>query len=88
MVLMSNIVEAQSDDIGLNVGIVSIKNEPDLHMSDFSMGISYKFNQYIVKPRVDLEYVNISDYSGVTSLVKGSINGIYELSQGKFSPYL
>ncbi len=87
ILLLFGLLEAKSDDIGFNIGVASIKNNPSLHMSDFSMGVSYKFNKYIVKPRVDLEYVNISDYDGVKSLIKGSINGVYELTTGKFTPY-
>ncbi len=87
ILLVSGIASAQSDEIGVNAGVTSIINEPNLHMKDFTMGISYKFNQYIVKPRVDIDYVKISDYKGVNSLIKGSVNGIYELSQGKFRPY-
>ena len=87
ILLVCGALEAKSDDIGINMGVTSINNEPNLHMSDFTMGITYKFNKYIVKPRVDLDYVNVSDYKGVKSLVKGSINGIYELTTGKFTPY-
>jgi OOP family OmpA-OmpF porin len=87
LIVCASVASAQSDEIGLNMGVTSINNEPNLHMKDFTMGISYKFNKYIVKPRVDLDYVNISDYKSVKSLIKGSVNGVYELTKGKFTPY-
>jgi len=86
-ILSIAVASAQSDDIGINLGVTSINNEPDLHMKDFTMGVSYKFNKYKLKPRVDLDYVNVKDYKGVKSLIKGSINGVYELTDGKFRPY-
>lgn len=87
----ANAVENE-DEIGLNAGVLSIYNEDSIKLDNFTVGVNYKFNEFSdfeVKPRFDLDYVNISGYSTVTNLFKGSINGVYEFAQENvISPYI
>ena len=67
-----------NDEVGFNITTTSIINEDSSKFSNYGIGGSFQMSRYIVSPRFDLEYVDISDYSGVNSLLKGSINGVYE----------
>jgi len=77
------------DEIGVNVGLTSIYNfNNNLKLDNFSAGANYQMNSYIVKPRFDLDYVSIGDFKHVSTLLKGSVNAIYEYDTGsKFIPY-
>jgi len=76
------------NEIGINLGATSIENEDGNSFENYGVGVSYQLNRYVVSPRFDLEYVNIADYEGVNSLLKGSVNGIYELeTYTNFIPY-
>jgi len=67
-----------NDEVGFNVTTTSILNEDGSKFSNYGIGGSFQMSRYIVSPRFDLNYVHIKDYSGVNSLFKGSINGVYE----------
>jgi len=73
---------AEDDEIGVNMGVASMHAG---HFDNFSTGVSYKHNGEIkgIKPRVDLEYVKISDKDSVNALYKGSVNGVYEFHNVK-----
>ncbi len=79
---------SSNDEIGFNVMTTSIINEDSSKFSNYGLGGSFQMSRYIVSPRFDLDYVSISDYSGVDSLFKGSINGVYEFeNHTKVLPY-
>ena len=67
-----------NDEVGFNVTTTSIINEDGSKFSNYGIEGSFQMSRYIVSPRFDLDYVDIKDYSGVNSLFKGSINGVYE----------
>lgn len=75
--------DTKENKLGINVGGTSIYNENSINMDNFSAGVTYQFNEVRseVKPRIDLDYVKIKNYKDVTSLVKGSVNGVYELTE-------
>jgi OOP family OmpA-OmpF porin len=66
------------NELGINVGATSIQNESGSRFSNMGFGLSYQMSKYMVSPRVDLDYVSINDFEGVDSLLKLSINGLYE----------
>ena len=77
-----------NDEIGFNVTTTSIINEDSSKFSNYGISGSFQMSRYIVSPRFDLDYVSISDYSGVDSLFKGSINGVYEYANStRVLPY-
>ena len=80
------------NEVGINVGATSIYNEDSIELDNFSAGVTYQFNEVAgsgIKPRVDLDYVNISDCQSVKGLYKGSVNGVYEFAKDKVvSPYI
>jgi len=85
LVLSVGIVYAEDDEIGINMGGTAIHAA---EAKNFTMGITYQHNDGFkgVKPRVDFDYVNISDgkhSKGVKALYKGSINGVYEFNRDK-----
>jgi len=84
--------EEPVDDLGINIGGLSIKNEGDISMKNPTFGVTYKMNSlsdFKVKPRVDFEYVNVKDDPTVTGFVKGSINAVYDVYQKKdTTPYV
>jgi len=91
--LFSSMLYAQIEEnmLGVNVGATSIYNEDSIELDNFTMGMTYQLNEvnYDIKPRFDFDYVKISDYKDVTSLVKVSANGIYEFMDGEIlSPYI
>ncbi len=74
-------------EIGINIGLNSTKNENSFKFKNPTIGVTYQDNRYILIPRVDLEYSNVkNDYA--TSLLKGSINAIYEYKNQTYTtPY-
>ncbi len=93
VLLSSTQVLAGEDEIGINMGAASIHNEDSIKLENFAIGLIYQFNElndFEIKPRFDLDYINISDYShGVKGLYKGSLNGVYEFaSDNVISPYI
>ncbi len=94
LVLLSSTVNASMEEheVGINVGATSIYNEDSIELDNFSAGVTYQFGEVAksgIKPRVDLDYVNISDCDTVNGLYKGSVNGVYEFTKDKVvSPYI
>ena len=83
-------IHAEEDEIGINMGVASMHAA---HFDNFSMGLTYQHNESFkgIKPRVDLEFVQISDKDSVNALYKGSLNGVYEFHDvegGGFLPYV
>ncbi len=89
---VSIVAQEQDDDLGINIGGLSIKNEGDLSMSNPTFGVTYKMNSlsdFKVKPRVDFDYVNVKDDPTVDGFVKGSVNAVYDIYQKKdTTPYI
>ena len=84
---------AQSNDLGLNIGLNSIKNSDKVQLKNKRIGLSYQHNdmQFPIKPRIDIDYVDISDYAddSVSALIKGSLNAVYEIDASEhFKPYI
>ena len=83
---------AKEDEIGFNIGATSIHNEDSVDFKSTSGGINYQFNNTNdmgIKPRVDVDYVKIEDYSKVNGLYKGSVNAVYEFAEENVvSPYV
>ena len=67
-------------ELGVNLGLTSIKNEPSVKMRNGTLGLSLQLNNYQIKPRFDFEYVDIasSEHEIPTSLLKTSANGVIE----------
>lgn len=77
-----------SNEVGLNVATTSITNENSSKFSDYGFETSFQMSRYIVRPRFDFDYVNISNYSGINALFKGSINAVYEFeNRTRVLPY-
>jgi len=79
------------NELGINIGVTSINNNNGSRFNNYGMGINYQISKYVVMPRFDLDYVKISDFSDdkVDSLLKGSINGVYEFGvKGDLKPYI
>jgi len=70
-------------ELGVNLGLTSIKNKPSLKFRNKTMGLNLQLNNYIIKPRFDFEYVDISskEHEIPTSLLKTSANGVIEFDQ-------
>lgn len=87
-----NTLWAIEDTVGIHMGATSIHNKSKVELKNFSVGFTYQFNEFNefgIRPRMDLDYVKVSDYDGVSSLWKGSLNGVYEIaSDNIISPYL
>lgn len=76
------------DEVGLNIATTSIINEDSSQFSNYGVSGSFQMSRYMVSPRFDLDYVSVTDYSGVNSLFKGSINGVYEFENStRVLPY-
>jgi OOP family OmpA-OmpF porin len=76
------------NEIGISVGATSIHNREGEHFENRTISGTYQLNRYIVAPRFDMDFVKISDYDGVNSLWKFSVNGLYEYeNQTEFTPY-
>lgn len=74
--------------IGINVGMTSTKNEDGTNFDSPTIGVTYQDNTYVVMPRVDLEYVKLKNEQA-DSLLKGSINGVYEFENStNATPYV
>jgi OOP family OmpA-OmpF porin len=71
--LSATTVESQ---LGINVGLVSTKNSDGSYFENPTIGATLQYNNYVIMPRVDLEYVNLKD-EAANSFLKGSINGVY-----------
>ncbi len=79
---------SHSDEVGFNVSTTSIINEKHSKFSNYGFGGSFQMSRYVVSPRFDLDYVSVSDYKGVSSLFKGSANGVYEFENStRVLPY-
>lgn len=77
------------NELGINVGATSLHNENGSQFKNFTALASYQMSRYVVSPRFDLEYVNVSDYKKMNSLLKASINGVYEFENStSYLPYL
>lgn len=77
------------NELGISVTTTSIYNEDGSEFKNFGVGGSYQINKYMVSPRFDLDYVNISQYEGINSLFRASLNGVYEIeNRTKFLPYV
>jgi OOP family OmpA-OmpF porin len=84
-VLCATSVESQ---LGINVGMVSTKNSQGSYFENPTLGVSLQYNNYVIMPRVDLEYVNLKDEKA-NSFLKGSINGVYEFENStSVVPYI
>ena len=89
VLLAGTAVYAEDDEIGINMGGTSIHG---VDASNYTIGVNYKRNKEYngIKPRIDFDYVDVSDYKHVKALYKGSINGVYEFTdskEGEIQPY-
>jgi len=88
----SSFAQKTEDEIGMNIGLTSIYNKETIDLSSPSVGLYYQFNSlsdFPIKPRLDFDYVNVSGFSNIKNLYKGSINGVYEfVPDNVLSPYL
>jgi OOP family OmpA-OmpF porin len=74
--------------LGINVGMTSTKNREGSHFDNPSIGATLQYNNYVVMPRVDLEYVKLKD-EDADSFLKGSLNALYEFENNSIvTPYL
>lgn len=75
-------------EIGINVGMTSTDNTLGSKLKNKTVAATLQYNNYVVMPRFDLEYVNIAD-NQVRSLIKGSVNGVYEFENNTvITPYV
>ncbi len=101
-ILSASMLMAESDnirayDLAGTFGVTSIKNDGGIKLKNGTFGVSLQMNNFTVKPRFDFEYVRITDKEKlidglkaeeVNSLIKGSINGVYEMKDAEtFFPY-
>jgi len=83
--LSANSVESQ---LGINVGMVSTKNSEGSYFNNPMIGATLQYNNYVLMPRIDLEYVKLKNEEA-NSLLKGSINGVYEFeNSSSVVPYV
>jgi len=78
-------------ELGVNLGLTSIKNDPSIKMRNGTFGLSLQLNNYQIKPRFDFEYVDIagSEKELPTSLLKTSANGVLEFKNNSIVyPYI
>jgi len=81
----------QPYELGINLGLTSIKNEPSTKMRNGTFGVNLQMNNYVIKPRFDFEYVDIagSEKELPTSLLKASANGVFNITEGNaVDPYV
>ena len=86
---MTTLVFANSveSEIGINIGLNSTQNEGSNTFKNPMLGISYQNNNYIIMPRIDVEYVNVKN-DKASSLLKASVNGVYEIENSSLvTPY-
>jgi len=75
-------------EIGINVGMTSTKNNTGANFKNPNVGVTLQYNNYVVMPRFDVEYVKLKD-ERATSLLKGSFNGVYEFeNKTTLTPYV
>jgi len=92
--VLASVVLLASDspyELGVNLGLTSIKNDPSIKLRNGTLGLSLQLNDYQIKPRFDFEYVDISSKENEipTSLLKTSANGVIEFkNQSAVYPYL
>jgi len=87
----SSLYSSSESQIGINIGVTSLKNESGLNFRNFDVGANYQLNNYLIKPRFDLSYTKLNEngWIGVNSLLKGSINGVYGFKNNYYwTPYL
>ena len=83
--LSATSVESQ---LGMNVGMTSTKNSEGSHFNNPTIDVTLQYNNYVVMPRIDLEYVRLKD-ENANSFLKGSINGLYEFeNNNRVVPYV
>ncbi len=91
-------------EFGVSAGLASIKNKDSIKLENPTFGLSLQLNpeHSPVKPRVDVEYTSLTDVDtffsassderkNIDSLLRGSINGIYEFyddGEHSFLPYI
>ena len=87
-------------EFGAVIGVNSVENEDSIKLENPTFGLSLQFNPQHskIKPRLDVEYTKlgdlddvIDDRKDVDSLLRGSLNAIYEFNDdGKhnFLPYI
>lgn len=82
---------AQSNDLGFNIGLNSINNNDKISLKNKRVGLTYQYNtlQSPIKPRIDFDYVDVSEYDDIVSeLFKTSLNGVYEIDASEhLKPY-
>lgn len=100
LLLLSSVLalNAIDNDLGVNIGLNSINNEDGINLKNKRAGLSYQYNNIVspIKPRLDLDYVGITDYKipstldeDVSALIKGSINAVYEFdATAHIKPYV
>ncbi len=89
--VFSSLYSSSESQIGVNVGVSSLKNENGLSFKNSEVGVNYQLNGYLIKPRFELQYSKVSDTSwrGVNSLIKGSVSGVYGFKNNYYwTPYL
>ena len=92
------VLNAQDNDFGVNAGLNSINNEDGIKLKNKRAGFTYQYNNIVspIKPRLDLDYVGITDYEiprkikeNVSALIKGSVNAVYEFDlTSHIKPYV
>ncbi len=100
-ILLSSLVVAAERpmEFGVNIGATSIKNEDGIKLENPTFGLSLQTNYTKVKPRIDIEYTSLDDLDdvyrkkleSVDSLLRASINGIYEFNDDnthRLLPYI
>ena len=88
--LILTMLDASSieSEIGINVGMNSTKNETGSKFDNLNVGMTLQYNNYVVMPRFDLEYVKLKDEKA-SSLIKGSVNAVYEIENKTYvTPYV
>ena len=79
--------QSMESEIGINIGMNSTNNDDGYKLENPRVGVTYQNNKYVVKPRVDVAYVNIKN-DQANALIKGSINGVYEYENDTYTiPY-
>lgn len=86
-------------EFGASVGVTSIENQDSIKLENPTFGLSLQLNpkHSQVKPRFDVEYTSFGDFDNilddrkdVDSLLRGSINAVYEFNddgEHRFLPY-
>ncbi|CAA6812799.1 MAG: Outer membrane protein [uncultured Sulfurovum sp.] len=64
-------------EIGINIGLNSTKNEDGNKFKNPTVGLTYQNNKYVISPRVDIDYTKVNN-DQASALVKASVNGVYE----------